>query len=186
MRITTHASLQRTLLLIAAIALWLLPSTAGAVVEGPCTGKVEIDGITYTPENDSPDNPIVIPDRSGLIAEWSGSTTTGPITNHVGEVSLVVGPTAFVIDDWDGENAEEETSSRGNYAIDDAKDILPFDVVGLYELQAFHSGDEARCDGSAMVLVEGNPLSTPLGLGAAAGTLIAAAGITLAGRGRNA
>lgn len=186
MRYTTRASVQRMLLLSVAVAVWLLPSTAGAAVDGPCTGTVEIDGITYTPENDSADNPIVIPDKPNLVATWTGSTTTGPITDHVGEIGLVIGPATVVIEDWAGENAEETSSAGGEYAVDDAREFLPFDVVGLYEVEGFHNGNEATCQGGAMVLIEGSPLSTPLGAGAAAGTLIAAAGLVMAGRGRKA
>ena len=119
--------------------------------------------------------------EKGLVAEWEGSTAT-PITDHSGEVGIVIGPSTVVLEDWSGENAEEDTGAGGSYSVDDAKDFLPFELVGLYELSAIHSGEGGTCQGSAMLLIEGNPLTTPVGGAAVAGTLIAAVGVIAAGR----
>ena len=165
------------------VALLLLPLTASASKDGPCDGQVTIDGITYTPANDTPDDPVVVPDQPGLVASWRG-TTGGVIKNHTGAVDMVIGPSSVTIADWGGENAEEDTEARGDYNVDTARNVLPFSVTGLYELRATHAGDGGDCSGNVMVLLEGNALSTPLGLTAVAGTVITAVGLVLAGRGR--
>jgi hypothetical protein len=162
-------------------ALFLFPATALGVIEGPCSGSVTIDGVTYTEANDSADDPIVIPDEPGLIASWTGQTDN-PITNHQGRVGIVIGPTTVEIEDWGGANAEEATSASGDYAVDDAKDFLPFDLVGLYELEGSHSGDGGTCEGSVMVLIEGNAATSPVGIASIVGTLAAGTGVVMAGR----
>ncbi|MDH5371903.1 MAG: hypothetical protein OEX97_03055 [Acidimicrobiia bacterium] len=164
-------------------ALLLSGVAAGAAIDGPCRGTVTIDGIVYSEANDSASNPIVIPDEEGLIAFWEGSTNE-PITDHTGEIGVVVGPTTINFADWGGDNAALKTDSNGSYAIDDARDVLPISVVGLYKVSGFHRGEGGSCDGSVMVLLEGNPLTTPVGAGAAAGTILAGLGVLSAGRRR--
>ena len=176
-------ALRRTLVAgIAITGLVMITGAALAVSVGPCNGSVQIDGVTYTPENDSAANPIVVPDKDGLVAAWTG-TTDVVIKNHSGSVGVVVGPGTIVLATWDGENADDEVGSSGDYNVDEARDLLPFDVVGLYELSASHSGDGGTCSGSAMVLIEGNPLQTPVGAGAAGGAALAFVGLVAAGRG---
>lgn len=154
---------------------------AGAAIDGPCRGTVTIDGVVYSEANDSAANPIVVPDESGLIAFWEGSTDV-PITNHTGKIGVVLGPTTINIEEWGGENSDLETESSDSYAIDDARDVLPINLVGLYEVSGFHNGDGGNCDGSVMILLEGNPLTTPVGGGSAAGAVLALAGLLSAGR----
>lgn len=175
----------RRLVVIGAAAAGMLSvaSPASAVVAGPCDGSVTIGGITYGPENDTAQNPIVVPaDRTGLAAEWEGSTGV-PITDHSGEVGIVVGPATVQIADWSGENAEEETEAGGSYAVGSLPDFVA-NLTGLYEVTATHAGTGGSCAGSVMVLMEGNPLTTPVGAASVGGTLIAGAGMLLAGRGR--
>lgn len=173
----------RILAVASAMALTMVAgmTAAAAGVDGPCTGSVVIDGVSYGPDNDSPANPIVIPDTDGLVAEWEGSTSS-VITDHEGEIGVVVGPGAIRIADWSGENADEETAASGSYAIDDARDQIPFPLVGLYEVSGSHAGDGGTCEGSVMVKIEGNPLSSPIGVAAAGGMLLAAVGLVTAGR----
>lgn len=173
------------LVALVAAALMLTVRPAYAAVSGPCDGSVTIDGVRYTSANDSPSNPIVIPDEPDLVASWEGSTTT-PITDHTGDIGVVVGPATVVLETWGGPNAEESTSSSGDYSVDEARAQLPVDLVGLYEVTAHHAGTGGACEGSVMILIEGNPLTTPAGAGAGAGTLLAAVGVTLAGRRRSA
>jgi hypothetical protein len=116
---------------------------AGAAIDGPCRGTATIDGIVYSEANDSADNPIVIPDQDGLIAFWEGSTDA-PITEHTGELGVVIGPATINFADWGGENSDLETESSGSYAIDDARDVLPINLVGLYEVSGFHSGEGGK------------------------------------------
>lgn len=165
--------------------LLVLPLSGAALagMQGPCDGSVTIDGRTYGPDNDTADDPIVVPDEPGLVASWTGSTGV-VITDHTGKIGLVVGPATVPIDTWGGENAEQEVSAAGDYAVDEARAAMPMKVVGLYELKGSHSGQGGTCSGNAMVLVEGAPLTTPVGAGAAAGTLLALGGLVLAGRPR--
>lgn len=179
----TRTTANRTMLLASMLlgALLLFPATALGVIDGPCSGTVTIDSETYTEANDTADNPIVIPDEPGLIADWTGHTDD-PITNHNGRVGIVIGPTTWQIEDWEGQNAEESKDAEGKYAIDDAKDFLPFDLVGLYELEGSHSGNGGTCEGSVMLLIEGNAATTPVGVASIVGTLAAGAGVVMAGR----
>ena len=162
-------------------ALFLFPAVALGVIDGPCSGTVTIDGEEYDESNDTAADPIVIPDETGLIASWTGQTDN-PITNHRGQVGIVIGPTTWEIEDWEGENAENSQDASGEYAIDDAKDFLPFDLVGLYELEGSHAGDGGTCEGSVMLLIEGNAATTPVGIASIVGTLAAGVGVVMAGR----
>ena len=86
--------------------------------------------------------------------------------------------------DWDGPNADEKQSAKGDYQIDNARDQLPINLVGLYEVSGFHRGEGGDCEGSVMILLEGNPLATPVGGGSAAGAVLALVGVLSAGRAR--
>lgn len=169
-----------------ALTLCVLPLArpAEAAVDGPCDGSVTIAGIKYTPANDTAANPIVVPDEPGLVAEWEGSTTV-PIINHNGQAGVVIGPSTWVLATWKGANGEKATDADGNYSIDDARNSVAIDLVGLYEITAMHAGDGGACDGSVMVLFEGSPLTNPVGAGAGVGTLLAGVGVGFAGRRRN-
>ena len=73
-------------------------------------------------------------------------------------------------------------ASIPDYAVDDAKDQIPVSLVGLYEVGGFHRGEGGDCEGSVMILLEGNPLTTPVGAGSAAGAVLALVGVLSAGR----
>lgn len=154
---------------------------ASADVSGPCDGKVTIDGVTYTPANDTAADPIVVP-ADAATAEWEGTTGVA-ITDHTGRLGVVVGPGSVPIASWSGENADLETSASGVYDIGDARAELPVDLVGLYELTGTHSGSGGTCTGTAMVRIEGTPLTTPVGAAAAAVTLLSLIGLGLVGAG---
>lgn len=163
------------------VSVLLLPSPVHAAIDGPCDGSAVIDGETYTGDNDTADNPIVIPDKEGVTAQWEGRTEI-PIKNHSGHLGVVIGPGTIEIADWSGENAEEATDASGNQSIDRLREMLPVSVVGLYEVTGAHAGEGGTCTGSVMVLIEGNPITTPVGASAAVGTLLALGGIVLSGR----
>lgn len=165
-----------TVLLLAALP-------ASGVVTGGCDGSVTIAGVTYGPDNDTADNPIVVPaDKAGVVAGWEGSTST-PITDHTGSVGVEVGPVTLEIQSWGGANAENETSAEGTYALDS---LPPFvkGLTGIYEVTATHSGTGGSCAGSVMVRLDGNAATSPVGAASIGGTLLAAAGLLAAGRGR--
>jgi len=162
----------------AVAALVLLPMVAHADVTGGCTGVVIIDGIEYGPENDTPDNPIVVPDRAGVTAEWAGEVPFAN-TNFAGEAGIVVGPTTIRFASWSGANSEDIRAAAGTYSLDELKAELPVDVgvAGIYQVKGFHEADGGRCTGMVFVKFEGNPLSTPLGVVAVVGIIISALGL---------
>ena len=163
-------------------ALLLMGTGAQAAISG-CNGTVTIDGRSYDETNDSASDAIVIPDEEGLIASWTGSSDN-VIKNFTGELGVVIGPGSIVFADWDGPNADEKQSAKGDYQIDNARDQLPINLVGLYEVSGFHRGEGGDCEGSVMILLEGNPLATPVGGGSAAGAVLALVGVLSAGRAR--
>ncbi|MBI2238332.1 MAG: hypothetical protein HYU54_07400 [Actinobacteria bacterium] len=175
-------ALSRTL---AAAILWSFPvllfaAPAGAAVTGPCDGSATIEGVTYTPANDTPGNPVALPDKEGVVASWEGSTD-GPIHNHNGEIGVDVGPFTIPVADWAGENKKDEVQKKGEYQLDDAYAKLPLGIVGLFRVSGSHIGDEASCEGFVYVKIEGNPLSTVPGVAAAALTTATAALVAAAG-----
>lgn len=171
-----------------AVALAGLMVLAGAGVaradkSGPCEGSATIEGVTYDHTNDTPADPVVVPEeKDGVIVSWQG-TTGNPITDHSGSVSVVLGPIPIEVASWSGENAEMEVSASGDYDLSELPEFLK-SVTGLYEVQAEHSGQGGTCSGTVMVRLEGNGLATPLGAGSVAGTVITAIGLVFAGRGR--
>lgn len=167
----------------AIVLAWPLMGTAHAAVEGPCGGSVTIDGSTYTPDNDSRANPIVVPDRPGLTAAWEGNTDF-PITDHAGHIGVRVGGALIEVAQWSGANADEQTQAAGTYSVDDARDLVPAGLVGIYEVAGEHVGAEGSCKGSVMVQIAGNPLTTVPGATAAVGAAATVAGLGLAARGR--
>lgn len=185
MKLITAARLPTRLVMpcLVTAAFLLNPPPAGAAIDGPCDGTVVIDGITYTEDNDTADNPIVVPAGAGLVASWEGRTDT-PITDHSGELGIVIGPGVIRVARWSGENADRKTASSGDHSIDEARALLPVSVVGIYQLRGTHTGDGGTCTGSVMVDIEGNPLSTPIGAVAGVGTLLALGGMMVSARGR--
>ncbi|NIA24200.1 MAG: hypothetical protein GWP04_01380 [Gammaproteobacteria bacterium] len=164
-------------------AVVLFPAAANAVIVGGCTGSAVIDGITYGPDNDTPNNPIVVPiDKEGVVATWEGSVSFLN-TNHHGSLGMVVGPWTIKIAEWGHPNSGDVRSANGTYSLDDFKAQFPVPVSliprGVYELSGFHQADGGRCDGHVMVKIDGSPLSTPLGIVSVAGTLVA--GLALLG-----
>jgi hypothetical protein len=167
----------------ALLTLMWIPAVAHASVTGGCTGSVVIDGTTYTPANDSAANPIVVPiDKSGVVATWEGSVPFAN-TNHHGSIGIVVGPWDINIADWGGANPDDTRSANGTYSLDEFKDQFPVAESliprGLYELSGTHTADGGTCNAHVMVKIEGNPLSSPLGIATVAGTVIT--GLTLLG-----
>lgn len=154
-----------------------------AVTEGPCDGQVVIDGITYTPENDSASNAILIPSEEGLTADWEG-TTGGPIHNHTGAIYVHIGPGKVEVANWGGENAKDQSKADGTYDIDEGRELLPMDIVGIYEISGVHDGDEASCAGFAMIKFEGNPVTTVPGAAAVGLTVLSGIGLLAAGMAR--
>jgi hypothetical protein len=174
----TRAAHVATVFLVVAAMAGLMMLPASGAVTGGCDGSVTIDGIEYGPNNDTPDNPIVIPDRSDVTAEWEGSVPFQN-TNFRGEARLVIGPGKIQIASWEGENADDLREGSGTYELDDLKAALPVDVgvTGIYEVDGVHEADGGTCKGNVFIKLEGNPLSTPLGIVSVLGLAISTIGL---------
>jgi hypothetical protein len=149
-----------------------------AAVTGGCTGSATIDGVEYGPDNDTPANAIVIPDRDDVGAAWSGEVPFAN-TNFSGEAGIRVGPGVIRLADWEGANDEDVRSAAGEYSLDELRAALPVDVgvAGIYEVIVRHQADGGTCEANVFVTFEGNPLSTPLGLVSAVGLTLSAIGM---------
>jgi hypothetical protein len=160
-----------------ALPLALAAPASAKITEGPCDGSVTIQGVTYTPANDTPGNPAVIPNESGVIVDYTGNTGGVVIKDHSGSISIHVGPIPIEVATWAGENADELVEKTDTYPLDQAYEALPFDVVGIYRVSGEHSGEGGACAGFAYVRIEGNPITTVPGAAATAVTVAAAGGV---------
>ena len=166
---------------ILAAPLVLAAPASAAITTGPCDGTVTIEGVTYTPANDTRDNPVVVPDGTGLIVDYTGNTGGVVIKNHSGYIAVHVGPVPIKVATWAGKNADEEIEKTDTYALDEAYDKLPVDIVGIFRVSGKHDGKGGVCEGFAYVKIEGNPLTTIPGAVATVVTLAAAGGMVGAG-----
>jgi hypothetical protein len=169
-----------------ALGLWLVlavPASASVTV-GPCDGSVTILGVTYTPENDTPADPVLIPDESGVVVEYTGNTGGVVIKNHRGSIAVDVGPIPITVAEWSSRNADDEVATTDTYALDEAFAKLPFDIVGIYRVSGKHEGRGGTCEGFAYVKIEGNPLGTVPGITATVVTAAGAAGVLAAASAR--
>ena len=150
--------------LLAGALVALVPGWASASVTGDCTGQATIKGATYTPANDTAGNAIPIPNEDGVQVTYSGSVGFEN-KNHSGEAKVQVGPFAIKLGDWGGANAEDTRSVENKvYQLDDFRDKLPIWIPGVWKVTATHSASGGECSGFAMVKLDGNPLSNPVGL----------------------
>jgi len=170
--------LRRKVLLVTFVLLALvgIAAVANASVTGGCTGSAVVDGITYGPNNDTAANPIVIPlDKSGVTAAWEGSVPFQNTNDH-GTASMVFGPWTVQIAEWGGANSEDKRSASGTYSLDDLTAKLPVSKslvpAGLYEVTVTHAADGGQCKGTVMVQIKGDLLSSPVGIGTVAGTVV--------------
>jgi hypothetical protein len=167
---------------VGSFPLLLAAPARASVTLGPCDGSVTIEGVTYTPDNDTPDDPVLVPKESGVTVGYEGNTGGVVIKNHNGYIAVDVGPIPIKVATWSGENADEQVSKADTYALDDAYAKLPFDVVGLYRVSGKHEGEGGSCEGFAYVKIEGNPITTVPGAAAVAVTVAAVGGVAAAGR----
>lgn len=168
----------------AAVATLVLAAPALADVTAGCSGEATIDGVTYTPANDTPSNPIVVPKDEGVVIPWKGATTFDN-NGHGGSLNLTVGPFSIEVADWADTNGPRpnQQNNEGEYSLDEFyEDRSPFgrNVVGIYEVTGNHTADGGSCSGNAMVKFEGNVLSSPVGAGSVVLIVITAGGIAMA------
>lgn len=161
--------------LVAIVLLLLTADAAGArVTSGPCPDDqnwAEIDGVRYTPRNDTKDDPVVVPAGEEITVDYHG-LTTAKIRDHHGQITIDLAGFGLVVGEWSSPNKPRpETEKSGTTTI-----RIP-NVPGLYDVSGFHTGNGGTCKGFAMVRIEGNPLTTPAGAGSVAGTALAAGGL---------
>jgi len=153
-----------------AVALTMVAGPAAADISGDCTAADNfgvIDGIRYTPDNDTPDNPIILPDRAGVVVPYQGKVTA-KIENHSGRITMPIGPAPITLGrPWSHPNTGGDLDAAGSYPLDDLYDKVPVDIVGLYRVEGTHSGKGGSCSGFALVLFEGGLFSSPVGMAGA-------------------
>jgi hypothetical protein len=149
--------------LLAGLLLALVPAAGLASVTGDCSGEAIIEGVTYTPANDTPGNAIPIPNKDGVQITYSGSVGFENM-NHSGSVKVQVGPFAITVGDWAGANPEDTRSVTNKiYELDDFRSKLPIWIPGVWKVTASHSASGGECSGFAMIKLEGNPLANAVG-----------------------
>ena len=163
----------------------VLPATALAGIDGGCTGSVEIDGKTYGPNNDTADNPILVPiEKEGVVARWQGQVPFDN-QNNQGELGLVFGPWVLPIADWGDPNEGNDQGNDGTYSIEEFKDLFPVPESliprGLYELSGEHTAAGGTCTGTVMVELEGSGI---IAIASVAGVAIFGLATLSAGLGR--
>jgi hypothetical protein len=144
---------------VAITSVLLLPATAMAGIDGGCTGSVTIEDTTYGPNNDTVDNPIVVPiEKDGIVAEWQGEVPFNN-ENNQGELGIVVGPFTISIAEWGDANSANKQGNSGTYSIEEFKNLFPIPETliprGVYQLSGEHTADGGRCTGTVMVKLEG-------------------------------
>ncbi len=153
------------------------PPAHAEVFQGGCTGSATFEkaNVTVTEQQPVAEPVTILPEDS---VRYEGSTgqpeTNAPAPFEGGiTVALPLGNWTFVT--WGGESTR--TSADGNYAY-----TLPGFVprgTGPVEVTATHTQGGQTCVVAASFAVEGSP--GPLGVGAAAGTALFAAGTLAAG-----
>lgn len=160
-------------LLLSLVLLSASPANAG--VTGPCTGS--LNGVDATDRPFDKDN--AIPVQEGTSVPWEFVSTGGAeIVSWYS--TLHYGPFSAPLDSGDdpADDEEEDTSKGGSAPVDN----YAWMGVGLYHIEGgvgLEGGGECVVD--VYVLVEGNPLTTVLGGGAAVATVAGTAGLGAAG-----
>ena len=151
-------------LVLAALAIALVPGIAAADIDGECSGEATMRGQTYTPEaNDTAGTAIPIPDEEGIQVTYSGSVDFENL-RHEGAAKVQVGPFGITLGDWEGSNEDDVRGVTNQiYEIDDFRDKLPIWVPGVWKVSAAHSASGGDCTGFAMVKLEGNALGNVVG-----------------------
>lgn len=146
------------------------PAPAHAGVTGGCEGSADFSADSvgpYTPDNDTTDDPVIVPKDDGNIASWKGSVP-GENKSFSGNVEIRVGPLWIEVADWgepnhDGSNVNDERSDDGEYNMDELWDVLPKNIAqGIYEARAKHSASGVDCEAQFFVKFEGNAFQSPI------------------------
>ncbi len=168
--------LRASLLPFAAAGALLLAVPAGAVVNGPCTGRVEFSNGSVLTAEQPLDPPTLIPPKDEVA--WSGSIQASfdePVP-YAGAVQASVGGIMNLqIAAWQGKS--DETSASGTYAYQ-----VPAFVprgTGAILLTGQHAQGDVVCAGQVTLALEGSP--GPVAYVSALGTAVFLAGTLAAG-----
>jgi hypothetical protein len=160
------------LVVAALVAGWVLVMVphADAKVEGPCSGQATVDGTPYDDSYDTKDHAIHLPeDPGGMEIPYQGAINAEN-QDYDGHVGVVIGPAVVNIATWGPDpNPDDTRSKQGTYVLGTELD----NIVGIYEVPIVHNvGGAEACSATVFIKIEGNPLSTPLGLAAVIGAAI--------------
>ena len=167
--------------LVAVGALVVGAAPAGATINQNslgCQGFAEI-----TPKHGAPitinanQSQAHVPRSAAAPVTYSGSVTT--LThNHHGYVAVTVGPFKIHFYSWSSANRSNKTSDSGTRKYpSELADVPP----GKYKVTGGHFSPEGACTGEMTIIVDGSPLSNPVGIGALVGTVVFAGLVVLAG-----
>jgi hypothetical protein len=151
------------------------PPPASAVVSGPCTATVRINGRSYGPQNGTPSRAIPLPPNKDVTLTWEAQTAR-PIHNYQGEADVKLGPVTLTVETWKGRNAESGMKSSGGWSA-----TLPLRLSGLYKVTVRHKGSDGSCEAVFYVKIKGSPLATIPGLVSVVGVGLAALGVLVSG-----
>jgi hypothetical protein len=158
------------------------PAAAHVTPAGSCDGSGTINGKTYTPANDTPGNPVHLPDKGTVHYQGHTATLTKP---HHGHIDVVIGPAKVTIYSWASANDGNKLASTGDKDLKKAYDKLPIGIAGLYKITGEHfNGNTLYCSGWAYVKFDKSPLSTPIGAGALGATVLTGIGVVGAAFGK--
>lgn len=149
--------------LTAAMALVTLaraPAVAAFELNGGCTldlSSTDASGAALDTagngQGGTQDDPFIV-DWDGTVS-WNGSSGSTVFKNHSWHVDVFNIPTPLRGGDA---NEDGTTSANGSTGV---SENAPFQFTGLYFVSGGISGDDgARCDGSAWLKLNGNPLTT--------------------------
>ena len=115
--------------------------------------------------------------RQGHV-NWEGSVPTATHNNQ-GNVVIHLGLISVTAKSWGpSKNASNKLSKAGVATIPSALKLVP---PGTYHMTGYNSSDEGTCAGSMELRFTGSILSSPIGIVAVIGTLLAAIGVVFAG-----
>ncbi len=165
-----------------------LAGPAGATIDSTSKGMQCQGSAAITPKGGQPYTIVAtqskahVPRRAGPV-QYSGSTS--PVSHHHhGEVKVKVGPVGVNVYSWASPNDGNKPSDAGTAKYPSAMKSAP---PGIYRVTGFHTAAEGGCSGHMDITIDGSPLSSPAGAGAAvatvvSGVLMLAAGLAKKGR----
>jgi hypothetical protein len=140
-------------------SMWFLPGTAHASMSGPCTAQVngqDVSGLSSSSPGDAID--VGESDKVTVAAQSSAPVGEYRIQLEYAGIRWTVAKGQATNNRWTREVEVKDYARYGS---------------GLYRLHGVSDG-AASCDGAVLINVDGNPLTTPLGI---AGVVFVALGV---------